>query len=321
MESQAAPESAPEKKFLPEAGIAYSASSVLSVLLAFLVSAIFLAALKEGYAHNLAYKYLAFLVPQLCLAGVAALYFRRSRYPVRKVYAPCKWYYFLIALAVAFGLLFALNNLNGLFVRLLELMGYTPQEKQPGYIPSVTDPMISGWMILPAVLIIALLPAVFEETLFRGITVGAMRSSGWGEVSTVLISGALFSLFHGNPEQTLYQFACGACYALLALRSGSIFPTMVAHFANNACILILGAVKGVDWALPMLPSIILGVLGGILLVGALLFLILWKLPERRAAAPSGSRMQGGKKYFLMAGIGMAICAVQWFAVLAAGIGV
>ena len=329
MEQASAPEGAPEqKKFLPEAGIAYSLSAVLSVLLAFLVSAIFLAVLKEGYGENLAYKFLAFLVPQLCLMGVALIYFRRSRYPARRVYAPCKWYYYLLALAVAFGLLFAFNRLNDLFVRLLELMGYTPQAKREGYVASVTDAMLSGPMILPALLIIAVLPAVFEETLFRGVTVGAMRSSGWGEGSTVLVSGALFSLFHGNPEQTVYQFACGACYGLLAVRSGSIFPTMLAHFSNNAFILILGAVKGVAWEFSPTASVVLSVAGGVLLAGAVLFLIFWRPASAKDAmrvpgdGPTAgkARLPGGKGYFLMAGIGMATCAVQWIAVLAEGLG-
>src|SRR5699024_2828245 len=152
--------------------------------------------------------------------------FRRSKPPVRTVYRDGRAKYYVFALRLQFGLLFSLSELNTLFLDWLSSLGYES--------PASALPPLTGWNLLPATLIIALLPALFEETLFRGILVGRMHASGWGNVATVCISGALFALYHGSPAQTIYQFFCGASFALLALRAGSALPTAVAHLCNNA---------------------------------------------------------------------------------------
>ena len=203
---------------LTEAGLCFSVSAVLPVFVSLLVLFIVPFAAGSGYAEQDWYKYITYLISPVCIAGACLLFFRRSKVPPRKVYRGCKWYYFVIALLLQFGVMISLSELNEYFVRLLELMGY---ERGGSALPS-----LGGWNLLPAILVIAVLPAIFEETLFRGVLVGRMGESGWGTASTVLISGALFSLFHTNPEQTLYQFISGAGFALIALRAGSILPAI-----------------------------------------------------------------------------------------------
>lgn len=226
------------RRTLKEAGITFSLSAVLpllaSVLASVLLAVIFITVGAEGYEDRDWYLYLNYLIPQLCFAAAAIVFFKRSKFSVKQTYRGCKWYYFPLALLLQFGLWFSLSGLNGYFIELLRLMGYHMQ--------GMSLPSLSGWNLLPAILVIALLPALCEETIMRGILTKQMRRSGWGTAVNVLVSGALFSLFHHNPEQTLYQFVCGMCYALIDLRAGSFFPTMVAHFCNNAVILTLQSV-------------------------------------------------------------------------------
>ena len=298
------------KKRITEGGIAFSVAIVLYVVVAFIFQLIAIAAGGAGASETDWYKYLALLLPQLCFAGAALLFFRRSKNALspREVYAPCKWWYFLLALALQFGLLFALGELNGLFLKLLERLGYTASDS------SVTDSMVAGWGLLPAILIIALLPAIFEETLFRGILSGSMKNSAWGTAATVLVCGALFSLFHGNPEQTIYQFICGACYTLLAIRAGSILPTVLAHFVNNAAVLIMGAVKGVAWTMPLTASIVLGCIAGVMLIGVMTYLIFF---DKKSNQKGG--IKEGKAFFLSSAVGIVLCAALWISTLVMGI--
>ncbi|MDE5896569.1 MAG: CPBP family intramembrane metalloprotease, partial [Clostridia bacterium] len=226
-----------KKRALAEAGVTYSLCAALPVLCSLVLSLI-VAGLSTGKAENWYqrtdwYRYLCYLIPQLCFAVSVFVWFRRTRTPLKRVYGGCKWYFFPIAIVLQFGLTFSLAELNSYFVAFLELFGY---RKQTSMLPS-----LGGWNLLPAMLVIAVLPALFEETVFRGILSKQMDENGWGIAATVLISGALFSLFHHNPEQTVYQFFCGACFTLVALRSGSVFPTMVAHFLNNGVILALSS--------------------------------------------------------------------------------
>ncbi len=297
---------------LPEAGLNYSLAAVLPLFLAVVFLPVLQLAMGEGYTDTVLYRFLSFLLPQVGLGVCALIFFRRKSLSPRKVYTPCKWYYYLIAVLLAFGLLFALNTLNDLFIALLKCVGYTPQSEQEGYIAPVTSDMVSGFMLIPSILIIAVLPAFFEETTFRGIQLGAMRESGWGTASAVLIVGALFSLYHGNPEQTIYQFVCGTMFALLAVRSGSLYPSMLAHFLNNAVILVMAAVMGVDWSIPKGASVALTVCGAVALVGAAMFLFF-----DGHGAQKGP-LSGGKGYFLTAAVGIAACAIEWIVLLVTG---
>ena len=314
-QSQTAPRD--PKRSLIAAGVNYSLGAVLPFLLSFVVVYALRFALGENFEQSVLYRYLSFLLPQLCFAAAALLWFLRGRKRslARRVYAPCKWYYYLYALALAFGLLFAFNSLNEFFIRFLELMGYTRQTDWKDYIPPVTDAMLSGWLLLPTMLLVAIIPAFCEETIFRGVQVYTLRESGWGTVPTVLICGAMFSLYHGNPEQTIYQFVCGACFALLAVRSGSPFPSMLAHFLNNAVVLAIGAVFGAEWTLPLAAEIPLAVVGGVLLVAALAVLIFVDKSNRQRGG-----MRGAGYYFLAAGAGIAVCVLEWLIMAFHGVG-
>ena len=296
------------RELLREAGVSYSLAAGVTIVLSFVLSLILLmiGVGQEAEGQDW-YKYLGFLLAQVSFLAAALFFFRRTRTSVKKFYRGCKWYYFVIALLLQFGLLFSLNFLNDYFVKLLDLFGY-----HASFVDSV--PSLDGWKLLPALLVIALLPAILEETVFRGVIFGSMQEGGWGTLSAVLISGALFSLFHGNPEQTVYQFLCGAAFALLAQRAGSILPGMLAHFVNNALILTLEAC-GIDLsALPFAGMVTLYVLSAVSLIGSAVWLILQKKNVR-----GGVKM--GKLFFFAAAAGIAICAVEWIVALIRGIAV
>ena len=296
------------RRALGEAGVSYSVGIVLYVVVTLVFQMVCLACLGEGYAQSGVVRFLAYLLPQVCFAAAALVFFRRSKAGVRSVYRACKWYYFPLALLLQFGLLFSLAELNTMFSDWLASMGYRS--------PSMGIPPLEGWNMLPALLIVALLPALFEETLFRGIFVGRMHASGWGSAATVCISGVLFALYHGSPVQTLYQFACGACFALLTLRAGSMFPSALAHFCNNAAILILTATgyqtEG-GWTMPQGWHIGLIAAACAALAAVLLFLLL----DKSNAQKGGVR--DGKQFFLGAGVGILVCAVLWISNLVTGL--
>lgn len=293
-----------DKQKLREAGIAFSLAAlaflVLSALLLVAVSGI------ENVGEQDWYRYLCFLMPQIGLAAVEAFWMFRSKTKPRVLARGCKFRYFPIAVLLQFGLMFSLSEVNVYFVGFLEKLGYRPLGS--------TIPSLEGWNLLPAMIVIAVLPAVFEETLFRGVLTQSMRDGGWGTAATVLIAGAMFSLFHMSPEQTLYQFACGVCFALVAVRSGSVLPTMIAHFLNNAAILVATAcgVNSFAEALPQGWYIALCSLAAVCLAATTLYLILDRKNGRRGGA------KGGGAFFLTASVGIFICAIQWIAVLIQG---
>ena len=91
---------------------------------------------------------------------------------------------------------------------------------------------------LAGLLIVAcLLPAVCEELVFRGTVAQSLANSN--KVGALAISGALFALFHASAAQTVHQFVLGAFLTLLALRSGSLWTSVIVHLYNNVLVVVL----------------------------------------------------------------------------------
>lgn len=90
---------------------------------------------------------------------------------------------------------------------------------------------------IPLVLLVISLGPMVEELLFRGVLLSALLQR-WRAVPSVLISSALFGLAHLSGLQ--FQWFALPQLILLALllawlrmRSGSIWPAVVAHGTNN----------------------------------------------------------------------------------------
>ena len=100
--------------------------------------------------------------------------------------------------------------------------------------PSVElEKNIAGLLIVACVF-----PCITEELVFRGTVAQSLASSS-NKLATLAICGALFALFHANPAQTVHQFVLGAFLTLLALRSGSLWTSVIVHFFNNVLVVVL----------------------------------------------------------------------------------
>ncbi len=85
---------------------------------------------------------------------------------------------------------------------------------------------------LIGVTLLAFVPCVLEETVYRGIFYNEYQKvDPW---KAVLLSGALFGLMHGNLNQFVYATVMGILFALLIEATGSILSTMLLHFCINA---------------------------------------------------------------------------------------
>jgi hypothetical protein len=178
-----------------------------------------------------------------------------------------------------------------------------------GYESSISLPDLSGGGIVWAILIIAVLPAIFEESIFRGLMLPPMQK--FSTPVAVLLSGALFALYHQSPQQTIYQFICGCAFALVAIRARSVLPTMLSHFLNNAVILLL-YYCGVD-DFSGIGGIVFYILSGISLVVATSLLLI------TGKDTNTKKTEEIKPFLRYASVGIAICAVLWVANLLVGV--
>ena len=83
-----------------------------------------------------------------------------------------------------------------------------------------------------SVLIVAILPAVFEELLFRGVLFNSFNKK-WGPVVGAILSALLFGIFHMNWLQGIYAFIFGIVLAYSYYKSNSLYVPITFHFVNN----------------------------------------------------------------------------------------
>jgi sodium transport system permease protein len=96
------------------------------------------------------------------------------------------------------------------------------------------DVPASLWLVW---FVVAITPALCEETLFRGVILSGFRRMGpW---SAILISALLFGLAHASIYRLLPTFALGVVLGYAAWRSGSIYCSILIHALNNGLIATL----------------------------------------------------------------------------------
>ncbi len=89
----------------------------------------------------------------------------------------------------------------------------------------------------------ALVPAIFEELLFRKWILNT--SKRYGNLFAIVFSAILFGIYHLNISQGIFAFLIGILFGTIAVYTGGIKYTCLLHFLNNlyAC---LGMILGMD---------------------------------------------------------------------------
>ena len=291
-------------------GIAFSLAAVvpvgISVLLLLVLQTFGLTG--EGYTEKDWYLYLSYIITPLSFFLVALWYFLFFKGSFAKSIKRqnCHWKYYLVAIVLQIGL-FSLSQVNTWFIEFLARFGYKPAE--------INLPSMDGFGVVGVLFAVALLPAIFEEIMFRGVLLDGLHS--FGQVGAILLCGGLFALYHQNPVQTVYQFCCGAAFAFVALRSGSILPTVLSHFLNNALIILLTKFGITSFTTPVF--IVVMCVSGVCLIGALTYLIFDKR-EKEEFTPDmlAARKKERLCFAGCSAVGVVVLAYTWISQLFIG---
>lgn len=93
------------------------------------------------------------------------------------------------------------------------------------------ESMSPTW-IVPYLLFISLAPGFSEEMLFRGYAQRRLIER-WGGWTAVLVTSTIFAAIHLAPHTVVFAFPVGIWLGLMAWKSGSIWPGVIAHAAVN----------------------------------------------------------------------------------------
>jgi membrane protease YdiL (CAAX protease family) len=87
---------------------------------------------------------------------------------------------------------------------------------------------------LISVIVIALLPAIFEEIMFRGAIQNLFSRWFKMPVLAIVVTAIIFSAIHGSYLGFLSRFALGFVLGWIYYRTGNIWLSIIGHFFNNA---------------------------------------------------------------------------------------
>jgi membrane protease YdiL (CAAX protease family) len=95
----------------------------------------------------------------------------------------------------------------------------------------------TGYFIV-AIVVIALIPGIGEELLFRGLLQNILKRMVKNDHAAIWIAAILFSAIHFQFYGFIPRMLLGALFGYLYVWSGNLIIPMVAHFINNSVSLI-----------------------------------------------------------------------------------
>ena len=131
---------------------------------------------------------------------------------------------FLVLFLMCYALIFVSNIVGNVVTAVAGLMkGSQVDNKLIGYVTSSKASIM--------LVIMVFLAPVIEELIFRKVLVD--RTLKYGAGMSVVLSGLMFGLFHGNMNQFAYAVVLGAFFAYIYIRTGDIRITMGLHMMVN----------------------------------------------------------------------------------------
>lgn len=141
----------------------------------------------------------------------------------------------LIALAAVVGV-FLFDGLTTSWTVVLSGLGLVPGNAGSA-VPQ------TGAQLIYMLLALAIAPALFEETLFRGFLLPSMERIGhrWA----VVFSGIAFALLHGRIEALPSHSLLGIMLAVLVTQMDCLRASMLYHAVHNAAIMIVSFILAI----------------------------------------------------------------------------
>lgn len=131
----------------------------------------------------------------------------------------------LAAVCACLGLCIAANIAESVVMNYFAWFGIEPTD-----LPVMQDGTFLAW--IENLGIVALLPAILEELVFRKAVLTALRPAG--DAVAVTVSALLFGLMHERLQQIPFAFLLGLALGYLTVRTGKIWLSMLVHGLNNA---------------------------------------------------------------------------------------
>lgn len=126
---------------------------------------------------------------------------------------------------VTYSGMYCMNLLGNFFIYMISLLKPSGQVTYTVSAQAISNPMWQN------VLVMVIFAPLFEEYVFRKMLID--RLSPYGDKIAILLSGLMFSLYHGNLYQFFYTFILGICFAYVYCRTRQLLYPLVLHILIN----------------------------------------------------------------------------------------
>lgn len=131
---------------------------------------------------------------------------------------------FLVYIGITITLMW-IGNLIGLTIT--ALLNSTLQSD----ISNPVQQLINNTDIWFNLIVISIIAPIFEEVLFRKFLID--RTIKYGAKASIILSAAIFALFHGNLNQFFYTLFMGGFFAYVYIKTGRIIYPIILHIIIN----------------------------------------------------------------------------------------
>ncbi|MBR2467953.1 MAG: CPBP family intramembrane metalloprotease [Clostridia bacterium] len=226
---------------LKDSGLNFIYSLIFPFLVSFVLAIIFFIFKLDGTQFEKVVN-MAFVPGTFFL--IYFLYCRKNN--INMIYASqvrlkINWLKALTVVVIAVTAVFLVSPMISLIDHLFTFVGYNPKNDLPYEMTNVLTFIIG-------IITMAVLPAICEELLFRGLILKGVQTK-FGPHVSILISAAMFTLLHGSLQQTVYQFILGTLLGYAMYYGKSIIYPILLHFINNLVVVITSFIytlKGID---------------------------------------------------------------------------
>jgi membrane protease YdiL (CAAX protease family) len=196
---------------------------------------------------------LATIWQDLCFIG-AALFFARA------AERPWPWQFGLRRVPVWPAVGWAIVAWLGFYAFTAAFVGILGLHPKEDDLPEQLGINNSTIALIVVALLVAVIAPVAEEFFFRGFFFGALRN--WkGTWPAALITGLVFGGIHAGSSDPAYLVplaAFGLALCLLYVKTGSLYPCIGLHCANNS--VAFGVTQNWTWQIPLLFTVSIGLL-------------------------------------------------------------
>ena len=140
---------------------------------------------------------------------------------------------------------------------------------------------VIGYIVV--IISFAIVPAIVEELIYRGVVFNGLNKTYKPAVS-ILLSALIFALMHFGVHQFVYQFIMGVILAALTYFTGSILYGIIFHMINNLTVVSLSYFAPNIFTVNNINAlkIALIIIGALLAIGVIigLFVLLYRLIKK-----------------------------------------